>query len=108
MLEDTCNAYAVVEDGCALIVDPGSGRIIEELRAVGVERVEWVLHTHHHRDQCWGDWRLLDAGARLAVPEHERFLFDRVELFWESRRLHGSYVDRSTPFTLGRSVPVAA
>jgi glyoxylase-like metal-dependent hydrolase (beta-lactamase superfamily II) len=108
MLEDTCNAYAVADDGHALVIDPGSGRILDALKAVGVAQVEWVLHTHHHRDQCWGDRKLLDAGAQLAVPEHERFLFDQTELFWQTRRLHGSYVDRSTSFTLGRSLPVAA
>ena len=36
----------------------------------GVQRVEWALHTHHHRDQCWGTPRLRAAGARVAGISH--------------------------------------
>ena len=46
--------------------------------------VEWVLHTHHHRDQCWGTPRLREHGAKVAVPEYERHLFDQAELFWQN------------------------
>lgn len=108
MLRDSCNAFAIVDADRALVIDPGSGRIAEELRGVGVEQVEWVLHTHHHRDQCWGDYRLLRAGAKIAVPEYERHLFDQTESFWQSKRVFGSYSDRSTAFSLGRSLSVAA
>jgi len=104
---DTCNAYAVVDGDAALVVDPGSGVILEALEAV-VDDVAWALHTHHHRDQCWGTWRLAEAGARVAVPEHERHLFDDVETFWERKRIYDNYNDRSTFDTLPESVPVDA
>ncbi len=50
---DTCNVYLVVEGNKGLLIDVGSGAILDHLSTAGVEQVEWVLHTHHHRDQCW-------------------------------------------------------
>ncbi|WP_352749901.1 MBL fold metallo-hydrolase [Mesorhizobium sp. M0185] len=37
-----------------LLIDTGSGAVLEHLHELGVDRVDWVLHTHPHRDQCWG------------------------------------------------------
>lgn len=107
-LADTCNAYVVVDGDAALVVDPGSGAVLDHLDALAVERIDWVLQTHHHRDQCWGTPRLLEHGARLAVPEHERHLFDKAELFWQTRRVFDNYDNRSTFFTVGESMPVDA
>jgi glyoxylase-like metal-dependent hydrolase (beta-lactamase superfamily II) len=107
LFEDTCNAYALLDGDAALVVDPGSGEVLEALGEAGVE-VEWALHTHHHRDQCWGTHRLVEAGADVAVPEYERYLFEDVETFWESKRVYDNYNDRSTFYTLAESVPVAA
>ena len=104
---DTCNVYVLVEDGDALIVDCGSGRVAEHLSEIGVTKVEWVLFTHHHRDQCSGAGELAASGAQLAVPQHERFLFDRVEDYWRQKRIYDNYNDRNTFFSLGESVPVA-
>ncbi|MDE2757505.1 MAG: MBL fold metallo-hydrolase, partial [Acidobacteriota bacterium] len=69
---DTCNVYVVKDGASALLIDAGSGAVLDSLAETGCTRVEWVLHTHHHRDQCWGDPRLIEAGARLAVPQYER------------------------------------
>src|SRR5580765_1643853 len=85
-LADTCNVYLVVDGDAALAIDAGSGAVVELLADAGVERVEWVLHTHHHRDQCWGTPRLREHGAGVAVPEHERHLFADAELYWRTRR----------------------
>jgi glyoxylase-like metal-dependent hydrolase (beta-lactamase superfamily II) len=72
---DTCNVYLVVDGDAGLLIDAGSGAVLDHLGEAGVRRVEWVLHTHHHRDQCWGTPRLRCHGARVAVPEYERHLF---------------------------------
>jgi glyoxylase-like metal-dependent hydrolase (beta-lactamase superfamily II) len=104
---DSCNAYALVDGDAALVVDPGSGAIGEVLAERGLD-VEWALHTHHHRDVCWGTDALVERGAKVAVPEHERFLFDDVETFWAKRRLYDNYNDRNTFFTRGSSLPVDA
>ena len=108
LFRDTCNVYAITDGDAALLVDAGSGSAQAALPELGCRRVEWVLHTHHHRDQCWGDRALVREGARIAVPEFETHLFDKVELFWQSRRIFDNYDNRSNFFTLDRSIPVAA
>ena len=52
---DTCVVYAIVKDKEAILIDFGSGGILKELPSIGVEKVEWILHTHFHRDQTQGD-----------------------------------------------------
>ena len=105
---DTCNVYCVVDGNRGLLVDAGSGDVLEHLHEIGVTRVEWLLHTHHHRDQSWGTGRIRASGAKVAVPEHERHLFDQAELFWQHKRVYDNYNDRSTFFTLADNVTVDA
>ncbi len=104
---DTCNVYVLVDQERALLIDCGAGDVLDHLDALGVRQVDWVLFTHHHRDQAQGAQRLVDAGARLAVPQHERYLFDDVENFWRNRRIFDQYNVRNTFFALTHSVPVA-
>lgn len=107
-LRDTCNVYILKSGVDCLLIDSGSGAVMEQLGAIGSERVDWVLHTHHHRDQCWGTPSVQEAGAKIAVPEHERHLFDNVEAYWQSRRLYDNYNDSSTFFSLGENLHVDA
>ena len=99
---DTCNVYLLVDGEAGLLIDAGSGEVLEHLSELGVKQVEWLLHTHHHRDQCWGTPRLREHGAKVAVPEYERHLFDQAELFWQQRRTFDNYNDRNTFFAIGR------
>lgn len=108
LFRDTCNVYVLVDGDAALLIDAGSGAVLDHLPAIGVSRVEWILQTHHHRDQCWGTHRLLAAGAHLAVPEYERHLFEQAEDFWQTKRIYSNYNDRNTFFTVDRNLPVAA
>jgi glyoxylase-like metal-dependent hydrolase (beta-lactamase superfamily II) len=105
-LRDTCNVYLLVDGERGLVIDAGSGAIADRLGQVGVDRLEWVLHTHHHRDQCWGTPRLKALGARVAVPEYERHLFDAAEAYWQTRRTFDNYDNRNTFFTSGVDIPV--
>ena len=105
---DTSNVYVIKDGERALLVDAGSGAVQDQLQEIGCRRIEWVLHTHHHRDQCWGDRKLVDAGAQVAVPRYEKHLFEKAELFWQSRRTFDNYDDRNTFFTIGENIPVAA
>src|SRR6266536_661765 len=91
MFEDTCNVYAVIEDGAAILIDFGSGAVLDHLGDIGVQRVYAVIHTHHHRDQCQGDQRAVGAGIPIFVPDHERKLFEHAELFWASKQLFDMY-----------------
>lgn len=106
--DDTCNVYLLVEGAAGLLIDAGSGAVLDQLRETGVKQIEWVLHTHHHRDQCWGTPRLQEHGARVAVPEYERHLFDKAELFWQNRRTFDNYNDRNTFFSVGQDIAVDA
>ena len=98
---DTCNVYLIIDGDAGLLIDAGSGAVLSEIENIGCRRIEWVLHTHHHRDQCWGDSDLLEHGARIAVPQHERHLFATAELFWQYRRTYDNYDDRNDFFTIG-------
>ena len=60
-----------VADGQAVLVDFGSGAILDHLDEIGVERVTDVLVTHHHRDQVQGLARAAEAGIRIWVPPLE-------------------------------------
>ncbi|MCC6442669.1 MAG: MBL fold metallo-hydrolase [Armatimonadetes bacterium] len=108
LFPDICNVYAVKDGSRAVLVDFGTGKALEHLDTIGVSSVEWILHTHHHRDQCQGDRQAAEQDIRIAVPEHERRLFDQVELFWSNKQLFDMYNVRNTYFTLTESVPVAA
>ncbi|MBI83427.1 MAG: hypothetical protein CMJ81_09545 [Planctomycetaceae bacterium] len=105
--EDTCNVYVLRDGERALIVDCGSGAVVDHLADVGIRQVDWVLFTHHHRDQCFGAQRLGDHGAQLAVPHYERELFERATDYWQQKRIYDDYNDRNTFFTIGRNLPVA-
>jgi glyoxylase-like metal-dependent hydrolase (beta-lactamase superfamily II) len=104
---DTCNVYALVAQGEAILIDFGSGAVLDHLGDIGVGQVRAILHTHHHRDQCQGDLRAADQGIPIWVPEHERRLFEHAELFWASKQLFDVYNVRNTYFSLTQDVPVA-
>lgn len=107
LFRDTCSVYALVHDSEAVLVDFGSGAVLDHLGEIGVGRVAAILHTHHHRDQCQGDQRAMRAGIPIYVPEHERRLFEHAELFWASKQIFDVYNVRNTYFSLTQDVRVA-
>jgi len=107
LFPDTCNVYLIKRGEKALLVDFGSGHVLDHLSEIGVSAVDGILHTHHHRDQGEGDSRAAAAGIPIHVPGHERHLFDQVEIFWTTKQLYDVYNVRNTYFTLTESVPVA-
>ena len=74
---DTCNVYVLRDGDAALLIDLGDGSVLDHLAEIGVKRVEWVLFTHHHREQCQGYPRLKKWNAKIGAPEAERALFER-------------------------------
>ncbi len=107
LIEDTCNVYLVKDGSRGLLIDFGSGRMLELAAGLGVTRLDWVLHTHHHRDQAQGDLRAAAQKIPIAVPAHERYLFEDAENFWRNRRVYHLYNMRNDFYTLTRDVPVA-
>jgi len=106
LLRDTCNAYLIRKGSRALVIDCGDAGFTSRLRGLGVEAVEWLLFTHHHRDQSQGAEKLVGKGARVAVPEHERFLFEHASEYMQHRPVYDSYNGRSTVQTRLTDLPV--
>jgi len=76
---------------------------------MGVTAVDWVLHTHHHRDQCWGTPGFARRhAARVAVPQHERYLFDHATEHWATKRIFDNYNVSSTFFAPSADIRVDA
>src|SRR3954468_17492814 len=65
LVEDTCNVYVLRSGREAVLVDFGSGLVLDRLADLGVDRVTDVLVTHHHRDQVQGPPR---AAPRSGCP----------------------------------------
>jgi len=107
LLRDTCNVYVLKDGSRAILIDFGSGHVLNLLGDIGVGKVEAVLHTHHHRDQCQGDARAVAERLPILVPEHERHLFEDAETHWRTRRVFHQYYVRNDFFTVTNNIPVA-
>jgi glyoxylase-like metal-dependent hydrolase (beta-lactamase superfamily II) len=107
VLRDSCNVYVLKDGGHALLIDFGSGHVLNLLGSIGVTKVDAILHTHHHRDQCQGDARAVAEGIPLHVPAHERHLFEDAENFWRNRRVFHMYYVANDFFTITHNLPVA-
>ena len=104
---DTCNVYVIRQGEAALLIDLGDGSVLEHLKDIGVKRVEWVLFTHHHREQCQGAPRLKGSGARMAAPEGERALFERPSDFRKMKvRLGDAYTIHGSSYVRPPSQPI--
>jgi glyoxylase-like metal-dependent hydrolase (beta-lactamase superfamily II) len=88
---DTTNVYVLRDGGRALLIDLGDGSVLDHLPSLGVRQVEWVLFTHHHREQTQGYRRLRGSGARIGAPLAERELFESPSSF---RKFKPSLSDR--------------
>ena len=90
---DTCNVYVVRDGDSALLIDLGDGTILDRLEEIGVREVEWVLFTHHHREQCQGAARLKARCTKFAAPAAERDLFEQPAEF---RKMNVALEDQFT------------
>jgi glyoxylase-like metal-dependent hydrolase (beta-lactamase superfamily II) len=81
---DTCHVHVLRDGDAALLIDLGDGSVLDHLAEIGVNRVEWVLFTSHHRELCQGFPKLASAKTgptQLAAPEFERALFEKPSDF---------------------------
>src|SRR5438874_1033450 len=76
---DTCNVYVIRDGESALLIDLGDGSVLDHLAEIGIKQVDWVLFTHHHREQCQGYPKL--KGAKVGAPAAERELFEQPAKF---------------------------
>ena len=105
LVRDTCNVYIIRRGDKAVAIDCGSATMLPLLSDIGVKRIEWVLFTHHHRDQCQGVTRMIQHGSRIAVPEGEREFFDGAETFWRDADIYRRYRFKPDFFVLRHNVP---
>ncbi|HOD80000.1 MAG: ribonuclease Z [Planctomycetes bacterium ADurb.Bin126] len=75
--QDICNVYVLREGEAALLIDIGDGSVLDHLGEIGVKQVEWVLVTHHHREQVQGHPRLAAFKPKLACGQLERQLLEK-------------------------------
>lgn len=108
LFEDTCNVYIVRSGRRAVLIDFGSGAVLDHLADLGVSSVDGIYHTHHHRDQCQGDKRAAARNIPIHVPAHERHLFADARNFWRNRRIYHLYYVRNDFNTITEDLPVAS
>jgi len=75
--DDTCNVYVLRDGETALLIDLGDGSVLPHLADIGIKRIEWLLLTHHHREQCQGIHRIDRSMTKVAVPKAEQLLFEK-------------------------------
>jgi glyoxylase-like metal-dependent hydrolase (beta-lactamase superfamily II) len=97
-----CSSYVVERGGRALVVDAGEGI---GAAADGLP-VDWVLHTHHHRDSALEGAALAARGAAVGVPEAEAERFEDAAGYWGRLVLDDRYDCANAFSTPVRSVPV--
>ncbi|MFC1613726.1 MBL fold metallo-hydrolase [Gemmatimonadota bacterium] len=105
-VNDACNVYLVKRGDRALLIDSGDGHVLELLNTLGVDKTDWVLHTHAHRDQCQGTPLLVETGAEVAVPEREERFFTDATGFWDNFQLFYRYSYKPDQFKPRENIPV--
>ena len=72
----TCNVYALRDGDSAILINIGDGSVLRQLKQRGVNNIEWVLFTDHHREQCQGAHLIDRSQTKVAAPKDEQALFE--------------------------------
>jgi len=81
---EVINVALIRSHGKSLLIGSGDGAVLEAAKNLGINSIEWVLYTDHHRDQCASAALLKRAGARIAVPAAEAGFFKNATGIWDS------------------------
>lgn len=104
-VSDSCNVYVVKKGDRAVLIDFGTGRVMDLLKETGIRKVEAVLLTHHHRDQAEGLQRAVREQIPVFVPETEYGLVAEASHMWQAREIYNNYNNRQDRFSILESVP---
>lgn len=104
---DTCQVYIIKNGSYAVLVDFGSGEVLDRLKDIGVVRVTDILITHHHRDQVQGLKRANELGIAVWVPHQEQDLIADADELWQRREIYNNYNNRQDRFSILNSVTIA-
>jgi len=73
----------IIRDGNrALLIDFGDGSAVQHLGKLGLDHIDTVLFTHHHRDQACGIAGFADRVGAIVVPAAEGSWFADVASYW--------------------------
>jgi len=76
----------LVSGGRGLLIDPCDSMTPDDVSALGVEHVDWILATQHRRHHTGGIPLWLERGACLAVSKQESALFRDPGAYWNDPR----------------------
>jgi len=88
---DTCSVYLLRDGDRGLLIDCGTDLRPDALAAETGVRVERLLLTHFHRDQCSGAAQWQAAGAQTIIPFAERRFFEESDLLRASYDTFDNY-----------------
>ncbi|MFX0011556.1 MAG: MBL fold metallo-hydrolase, partial [Candidatus Hermodarchaeota archaeon] len=103
---DYVNVYVIKNKKEAILIDFGSGDILKYLTEIGVYTVDYLFHTHYHRDQCFGDKHAIEKGIKIGGPKKESQLFENVEDFWNTKSFYDIYYFKPTFFVSTYNIPL--
>ena len=106
LYEDYVNVYIISHDKKAILIDLGSGNVLDHLSSIGIEKVEYIFHTHYHRDQCFGDNKAIENHIKIGAPKRERKLFENAEEFWKKKSYYDIYYFKPTFFVSTYNIPL--
>jgi glyoxylase-like metal-dependent hydrolase (beta-lactamase superfamily II) len=106
-IRDTCNVYVLRAGNEAVLIDFGSGAVLQGLGELGVDRVTDVLITHHHRDQVQGLGLATGNGTNAWAPPFDAPFLTDAESHWQSRPLDVDYDLREDRFSPLESLDIA-
>ncbi len=82
-----CNVGILRQGDRALLIDCGNGAVQAALANLGIQHIDRLLFTHHHRDSASGVTLLTGPTTRIGVPAAEQAWFDAVETFWHDPQM---------------------
>jgi glyoxylase-like metal-dependent hydrolase (beta-lactamase superfamily II) len=83
IFDDVVNVALIRRGRRAVLIGSGEGRVLEAAKKAGIDSIDWVFYTDHHRDQCSSAASLKKAGAKIAVPASESRLFRAASEIWQ-------------------------
>jgi len=107
LYKDCCNVYLIKDKNDGILIDFGSGEIMNNLSKAGVERISSVFITHHHRDQIQGLVDIKNRDFDLYIPDGEKQFITDAEDFWENVHIYINYNLRSHFNTIRKNVRVS-
>ncbi len=90
-IEDTCSVYLVVKGEKGLLIDCGTGFLPAALETTPIRKVDQLLLTHFHRDQCSAAAEWVEHGVWVGVPFAEKRFLEEADLLRASYDIFDNY-----------------